>query len=93
MERILATTKKLAATEGSVRIHAVRYSHISVCKLILSLKNGSLSLVSTYLSELLDLGSLHSNDGASEALVDQQTQLTVKVHAIVLLILSRTLSV
>lgn len=54
-------------------------------------KSVSLSIVSTHLPELFDLGSLHPNDRASQALVDQQTQLTVKIHAIVLLVLRETI--
>lgn len=47
------------------------------------------SVYLSYLSELLNLGSFHPNDGASQALVNQQTQLTVEVHAIILLVLCK----
>ena len=44
-------------------------------------------LGSTYLSELFDLCSLYPDDWASQTLVNQQSKLTVEVHAIVLLVL------
>lgn len=47
----------------------------------------SSSAASTHLAELLDLRSLYADDGASQALVDQQAQLAVKIHAIVMLVL------
>lgn len=47
----------------------------------------SSSTVSTHLAELLDLCSLYTDDGASQALVDQQSQLTLKIHTVVMLVL------
>lgn len=41
----------------------------------------------THLAELLDLRSLYADDGASQALVDQQAQLTIKIYTIVMLVL------
>lgn len=41
----------------------------------------------SYLSQLLYLGTFHPYDSPGQALMDQQTQLTVKINAVVMLVL------
>lgn len=59
-----------------------KHKQLFICK-----KDKEIKKKRIYLTELFDFGSLYPDDWASQALVDQQTQLTVKIHAIVLLVL------
>lgn len=43
----------------------------------------------SYLSQLLDFGTFHSNDAPCQALMDQQAQLAVKIYPAVMLILKK----
>lgn len=69
--------------------HSLRFTtnqNYTVCRLGTTLLK-QLDAGLCVLTQLLDLGSLHSNDRTGQALVDQQTELTVKIHPIVLLVL------
>ena len=51
--------------------------------------NRELSAAWSYLSQLLYLGTFYPDDAPSQALVDQQSQLAVEVHPVVMLVLHK----